>query len=61
MKIRLKKEVVEHFEETATIVCVGEKVYYHLPYWYEKVSDDTYKELSYEKIPCELKNYIKEL
>lgn len=39
-------------------VCVGEEEFYHMPFWYKKVSEGVYVELSFDKLPQSVKNIM---
>lgn len=44
------------FLETASrkVVLTDGRTFFYCPYWFEKVSEDTYQQYSFEQLPIEL-------
>lgn len=45
-------------EEVSHMACVGEEQFYYMPFWYKKVSEGVYVELTFDKLPPSVKKVM---
>lgn len=58
--IKLIETDSEFLEKVSHKVNIGDKSYYHIPFWYRKISEGVYEEIPFYKLPKELTDFIQE-
>ena len=52
-------EVVNFFETNGTVTQIDDKMYLYMPFWFRKVDNNTMEWINWDRLPNELKEYIK--
>ncbi len=57
-KVKLIETDSRFLEMVSHKVNIGNENYYHIPFWYRKISEGVYEEISFDKLPKELTDFI---
>lgn len=61
MKIKLTEEQLELLDLGTFVITPSGNEYRFLPFWFKKESDGTYSQMSFEKLPEDLKETVRKM
>ena len=62
MNVKLTKQQQEFIENTSSVVTTPNgNDYYYMPFWFKKESGDMFKMLTFDRLPYEVIDIVKEI